>query len=140
MACTIECGIVTARWRFRTSVSFSFTDVQCSEVCPSGMSKFKETSQRASLEDRPGKAAQGLEASPGGRHRWRSAGTVWSQPEDVVLVTLFCLSGLGLDEEPHFGPSSSETCYECERFFCPCGVQVVDGFGRGYEVWFTPYA
>ena len=87
-------------------VSFSVTDVQCSEVCPGGVSRFKEPSQRASLEDRPGKAAHGLEASSGRKHRWRSAGTIWNQPEDVVLVTLFCLSGLGLEEGFHFRPSS----------------------------------
>ena len=122
-------------------VSFSVTDVQCREVCPGGVSRFKETSQRASLEDRPKRAAHGLEASSGRKQRWHSAGTVWNQSGDVVLITLFCISGLGLDEEPRCRPSSPGRLLRMWALLLPPAVSILlMDFNRGNEVWFAPYA
>ena len=57
--------------------SFSVTDACGHAVLPDGMSRFlEETSPRATLEDRPKKAAHRLEKSSDGKHQWHSAGPV----------------------------------------------------------------
>ena len=127
-------------WRFERWFSFSVTDVYGREVCPGGVSRFKETSQRATLEDRPKKAAHGLETSSGGKHRWHAAETVWNQSGDVVLITLFCISGLGLDEEPRCRPSSPGRLLRMWALLLPPAVSILlMDFNRGNEVWFAPY-
>ena len=74
---TIECGIVSVGLRSERWFGLSITDAYSRAVGPGGMSGFEDTSQRATLEDRPKKAALRLESSSGGEHRWHSAEAVW---------------------------------------------------------------
>ena len=74
---TIECGIVSVGLRSERWFGLSITDEYSRAVGPGGMSRFEDTSQRATLEDRPKKAALRLESSSGGEHRWHSAEAVW---------------------------------------------------------------
>ena len=127
-------------WRFERWFSFSVTDVYGREVCPGGVSRFKETSQRATLEDRPKKAAHGLETSSGGKHRWHAAETVWNQSGDTVLTALFCISGLDWMRNVAVDHLLLDACYEHGRCFCLLRCPFCRWIStRGKGVWFAPY-